>query len=126
MQDLISALAENYSCVIVSTPLARIKNTIGSMAYAQEYQLIPIALDDRIFREEYIKEYKSEELIGTRFVYVFSWTDSGVKYEDKLCYKSTVCAGITSEGIIYILKARIRKESVQSMMKGNVPHIFRI
>jgi len=114
MQDLIPALAENYSCIIVATPLntqcvastlekgtdeinpvrtykfpaedkgkptwadafpaarlARIKRTIGSMAYAQEYQLIPIALDERIFKEEYIKEYKSEELIGTRFVMCF-------------------------------------------------------
>lgn len=161
MQDLIPALAENYSCVIVATPLntqcvastlekgtdeitpvktfkypaelrgkpaweaafpasrlARLKKTIGSMAYAQEFMLIPIALDERIFKEEYIKNYAPEELIGTQFAYVFSWTDPSVKHEEKHCYKATVCAGITNEGTIYVLKARIRKESVQRMIDG--------
>ncbi|GHU01804.1 hypothetical protein FACS1894147_02350 [Spirochaetia bacterium] len=161
MQDLIPALAENYSCVIVATPLntqcvastlekgtdeisavktfkypaelrgkpaweaafpasrlARLKKTIGSMAYAQEFMLIPIALDERIFKEEYIKNYAPEEIIGVRFAYIFSWTDPSVKHEEKHCYKATVCAGITNEGTIYVLKARIRKESVQRMIDG--------
>jgi predicted phage terminase large subunit-like protein len=161
MQDLIPALAEGYSAVIVSTPLntqcvastlekgndeinpvktfkypaeklgkptwkdhfpvsrlAKLKKTIGSTAYAQEYLLIPVALDERIFKEEHIKEYQPEELIGIRFAYIFSWTDPSVKHEEKHCYKATVCAGITNEGIIYILKARIRKESVSRMIDG--------
>jgi predicted phage terminase large subunit-like protein len=161
MQDLIPALAENYSCVIVATPLntqcvastlekgtdeinpvrtfkypaevrgkpaweaffpasrlARLKKTIGSMAYAQEFMLVPIALDERIFKEESIKNYEPEELIGTRFAYVFSWTDPSVKHEEKHCFKATICAGITDEGIIYVLKARIRKESVSRMVDG--------
>ncbi|MDR1587295.1 MAG: phage terminase large subunit [Treponema sp.] len=161
MQDLIPALAENYSAVIVATPLntqcvastlekgtdeinpvrtfkfpaeergkptwkeafpaarlARLKRTIGSMAYAQEYLLIPVALDERIFKEESIRAYEPEELIGARFNYVFSWTDPSVKHEEKHCYKATVCAGITGEGAIYVLKARIRKESVSRMVDG--------
>jgi predicted phage terminase large subunit-like protein len=161
MQDLIPALAENYSAVIVATPLntqcvastlekgtdevnpvrtykfpaedrgkptwkeafpasrlERLKRTIGSMAYAQEYQLIPVALDERIFKEESLKGYDPAELIGIRFSYIFSWTDPSVKHEEKHCYKATVCAGITSEGVIYILKARIRKESVSRMVDG--------
>ena len=161
MQDLIPALAENYSCVIAATPLntqcvastlekgtdevgavktfkfpaeargksawkeafplsrlARIKKIIGSLSYNQEYLLIPIALDERIFKEESIKPYAPEELAGIRFQYVFSWTDPSVKHEEKHCYKATVCAGITGEGIIYILKARIRKESVSRMIEG--------
>jgi len=160
-QDLIPALAEKYSLIIVATPLntqcvastlekgtddinpiktfkfpaeskgkptwndefpaarlARIKSSIGSMAYNQEYLLIPIALDERIFREEHIKGYAEEELIGMRFAYVFSWTDPSVKAEEKHCYKATICAGITNEGAIYILKARIRKESVSRMVDG--------
>jgi hypothetical protein len=107
-QDLIPALAENYSVVIVATPLntqcvastlekgtddinpvktykfpaeskgkpawndefpavrlARIKKAIGSMAYNQEYLLIPIALDERIFKEEHVKGYAEEELKGS-------------------------------------------------------------
>ncbi|MDR0877234.1 MAG: phage terminase large subunit [Treponema sp.] len=161
MQDLIPALAEHYSAVIVATPLntqcvastlekgsdeinpvktykfpaeergkpawkeafpaprlAKLKRTIGSMAYTQEYLLVPIALDERIFKEEYIKGYAEEELIGTRFPYIFSWTDPSVKHEEKHCFKATICAGITDEGTIYILKARIRKESVSRMVDG--------
>ena len=161
MQDLIPALAENYSAVIVATPLntqcvastlekgsdeikavktykypaeergkpawkeafpaarlAKLKRTIGSTAYAQEYLLVPVALDERIFKEESIKGYEPEELIGVRFAYKFSWTDPSVKHEEKHCYKATVCAGITNEGVIYVLKARIRKESVQRMVDG--------
>ncbi|MHB9292671.1 hypothetical protein Holit_01773 [Hollandina sp. SP2] len=161
MQDLIPALADTYSCVIVATPLntqcvasmlekgsdeirpvktykfpsevrgkpaweaafplsrlARLKRTIGSLAYGQEFLLVPIALDERIFKEESIKGYEPEELTGVRFAYVFSWTDPSVKHEEKHCYKATVCAGITNEGVIYVLKARIRKESVQRMVDG--------
>jgi predicted phage terminase large subunit-like protein len=161
MQDLIPALAENYSAVIVATPLntqcvastlekgtdeiapvktfkypaeergkptwkeafpaarlEKLKRTIGSLAYAQEYQLIPVALDERIFKEESVKGYAPEELLGLRFAYIFSWTDPSVKHEEKHCYKATICAGIINEGTIYILKARIRKESVSRMVDG--------
>ena len=161
MQDLIPALAENYSAVLVATPLniqcvastlekgtdeitavrtfkypaevkgkptwpdafpasrlARTKKTIGSMAYGQEFLLVPIALNERIFKEGDIRGYEPEELIGTRFSYVFSWTDPSVKHEEKHCYKVTICAGITEEGVIYVLKARIRKESVARMIDG--------
>jgi predicted phage terminase large subunit-like protein len=98
--------------------LARLKRTIGSLSYGQEFLLVPIALDERIFKEESIKGYQPEELSGLRFNYVFSWTDPSVKHEEKHCYKATVCAGITSDGIIYVLKARIRKESVSRMIDG--------
>lgn len=100
------------------TRLARLKRTIGTTAYNQEYLLVPMALDEKIFREDSIKGYHPEELIGVRFSHVFSWTDPSVKHEEKHCYKATVCAGITEEGIIYILKARIRKESVSRMVDG--------
>jgi predicted phage terminase large subunit-like protein len=71
-----------------------------------------------IFKEEHIKGYAPEELFGIRFAYIFSWTDPSVKAEEKHCFKATVCAGITNEGAIYILKARIRKESVSRMVDG--------
>jgi predicted phage terminase large subunit-like protein len=98
--------------------LAKLKKTIGSTAYAQEYLLIPVALDERIFKEESIKGYEHDELKALRFSYIFSWTDPSVKHEEKHCFKATVCAGITSGGIIYVLKARIRKESVSRMIDG--------
>jgi hypothetical protein len=99
MQDLVPALANTYSCVIVATPLntqcvastlekgsdeinpvktykfpseargkptweaafpaprlARLKRTIGSLAYGQEFLPVPIALDERIFKEENIRD----------------------------------------------------------------------
>jgi predicted phage terminase large subunit-like protein len=161
MQDLIPALAEGYSAIVVATPLntqcvastlekgsdeikavktykypaevrgkpvweaefpasrlTRIKRTIGSLSYGQEYLLVPIALDEQIFKEESLRWYQLEELSAIRFAYIFSWTDPSVKHEEKHCYKATVCAGITNEGVIYILKARIRKESVQRMVDG--------
>jgi predicted phage terminase large subunit-like protein len=161
MQDLIPALAVDYSAVIVATPLNtqcvactlekgdeeisavktykypaeergkptwkewfpasrlnKLKKTIGSMAYAQEYLLIPVALDEKIFREESIKGYSPEELLSVRLAYTFSWTDPSVKHEEKHCFKATICAGITNEGIIYVLRARIRKESVSRMIDG--------
>ncbi|MDR0512057.1 MAG: hypothetical protein LBG93_03005 [Treponema sp.] len=161
-QDLIPALDENYSALIVATPLntqcvastlekgsddisavktykfpaesrgkpawpenfpqtrlSKIKKSIGSMAYNQEFLLVPIALDERIFKDEHIKGYTPSELVGRPdFAYRFSWTDPSVKADEKHCYKATVCAGITVEGIIYILKARIRKESVSRMVDG--------
>jgi predicted phage terminase large subunit-like protein len=160
-QDLLPALAENYSSIIVATPLntqcvastlekgtddinpvrtykfpaeiqgkpawkdafprsrlERIKKSIGTMAYNQEFLLIPIALDERIFKEEHIKRYSEEELVGSRIVCKYSWTDPSVKADEKHCYKATICGGITNEGIIYILKARIRKESVARMVTG--------
>ena len=100
--------------------LAKLKKSIGTMAYNQEYLLIPVALDERIFKEEHIKAYAEEELkyIKNDLAYTFSWTDPSVKAEEKHCYKATVCAGISNEGIIYILKARIRKESVSRMVDG--------
>ena len=161
MQDLIPALAVDYSAIVVATPLntqcvastlekgsdeinpvktykypaeergkptwkewfpparlTKLKRTIGSTSYAQEYLLIPVALEERIFKEEHLKGYTIEELRGIRFSYIFSWTDPSVKHEEKHCYKATICAGITHEGIIYILKARIRKESVSRMVDG--------
>jgi hypothetical protein len=133
MQDLIPALAEGYSAVIVATPLntqcvastlekgsdeinavktckypaeergkptwkdhfpaarlAKLKKTIGSTAYAQEYLLIPVALDERIFKVESIKGYEHDELKALRFSYIFSWTDPSVKHEEKHCFKATV------------------------------------
>lgn len=160
-QDLIPALAEHYSCMIMATPLNtqcvactmekgsedidavktfkypaivrgrptwgsefpakrlnRIRGTIGATAYAQEFKLIPQALDERIFDEDSIRNYEPDELIGTRFAYVYSWTDPSVKHEEKHCFKATICAGITDDGVIYILKARIRKESVSRMVDG--------
>ena len=77
-----------------------------------------MTLDEKIFREESIKGYAPEELKGVHLAYVFSWTDPSVKHEEKHCFKATICAGITNEGIIYVLKARIRKESVSRMVDG--------
>jgi hypothetical protein len=48
-----------------------LKRTIGSLAYAQEFPLVPAAPDGRIFKEETVKGYAPEELIGTRFDYIF-------------------------------------------------------
>ncbi|MDR3123823.1 MAG: phage terminase large subunit, partial [Treponema sp.] len=107
-----------WEAAFPASRLARLKRTIGSLAYGQEFLLVPIALDERIFKEESIKGYQQEEITGVRFAYVFSWTDPSVKHEEKHCYKATVCAGITNEGVIYILEARIRKESVQRMVDG--------
>jgi len=101
-----------------SSRLSRLKRTIGTTAYNQEYLLVPMALDERIFREDNIRGYQPEELIGLRFSHVFSWTDPSVKHEEKHCYKATICCGITEQGIIYVLKARIRKESVSRMVDG--------
>jgi hypothetical protein len=143
-QDLIPALAEGYSAIIVATPLntrcvasclekgsddkapvktykypamknrkptwpeafplrrlKKLKKEVGSKAFNQEYLLIPTPLDERIFAEESIRWYMSEELINTRFSYVFSWTDPSVKKEEKNCYKATICAGITHEQRFY-------------------------
>ena len=80
--------------------------------------LIPVALDELVFKEESIRYYAPEELAALRFHYIFSWTDPSVKHEEQHCYKATICAGITGEGTIYVLKARIRKESVSRMVDG--------
>jgi predicted phage terminase large subunit-like protein len=100
--------------------LARLKKTIGSLAYAG----VP-AGSRRAGRADFQRGEHTgpraagnKKLSGIRFNCVFSWTDPGVKHGEKHCRKAAVCAGIAGEGTVYVLKARIRKEPVSRMADG--------
>lgn len=151
---LIPALVEDYSLIVVATPLnsncvasnlakdenvntfkfpalnrgrsqwpsvfpierlKKLKKTMGSLFFAQEFMLVPIPLDEQKFRAEWIKYYSKEEIEGRLFDAVISWTDSSLTAKGD--YKAIVCLGLIG-GIIYVLKSRVRKESVTRMINA--------
>jgi predicted phage terminase large subunit-like protein len=95
--------------------LEEIKGNIGSLFFNQEYLLIPMPVDETVFREEWIRYYSKEDLKNFKPVMILTWTDPSLT--SKGCYKATVC--LASDGVYdYVLKARVKKESVSSMLGG--------
>ncbi len=95
--------------------LEKLKKFQGSLFFNQEYLLIPIKDGDRTFQEAWIKYYVPSYLENKVLPYVLSWTDSSLTAKGD--YKATVCGA--SDGIdIFILKSRVRKESVSKMLDG--------
>ena len=99
--------------------LDKIKETVGSLFYSQEYLLVPIPADETIFKEESFarSRYARPEVEGRVFDAVVSWTDPSHKSGKQGDFKATVCLGAIG-GILYILAARIRHESIDRMIDG--------
>lgn len=95
--------------------LNAIKESIGTLFFNQEYLLIPISIDEEIFKEEWIKFYNNNDIENTSFEIILSFTDSSLTAKGD--YKATVLIGV-KEGKYYILSARIRRETVSKMIDG--------
>lgn len=95
--------------------LEKLRKTLGSKFFDQEYMLIPMSLDERTFRRDWIRFYNKEEIEKINIKYALSWTDSSLT--SKGDFKATVCC--VSDGTdIYVARARVRKESVSKMLDG--------
>jgi predicted phage terminase large subunit-like protein len=99
--------------------LERIKSTVGSLFYAQEFLLVPIPADETIFREEFFarSRYELDEIAGRSFDAIVSWTDPSHKSGKQGDFKASVCVGSVG-GVIYVLTARVRHESIDRMIDG--------
>ena len=97
--------------------LEKIKRKMGALAFAKEYQGHPQD-EDGAFREEWIRYYHPEELIGRELIIV-SFTDPSVKAGESNDYKAIITIGKDLEtGIIYVLDAFIRKTSIDQLLRA--------
>lgn len=93
--------------------LEQIKKYQGTLFFNQEYLLVPVSNDEKVFKSEWIRYY--DEIDVKELKYIISWTDSSLT--SKGDYKATVCIGSDGD-LVYILHARVKKESVNQMLNG--------
>jgi len=102
-------------------PLARLnklKETIGSREFSQEYLLNPIGNNDGV-QESWLVDYNPAEIAGKKYQLILSFTDLGSrKTTDKHDYKATICIGVNPGPEIDILAARIRRETPKKLIAG--------
>ena len=88
---------------------------IGSTLFNQEYQNDPKD-DEGMFREEWIRYYSPEEIIG-KVLRVYTFIDPSSESGASNDYKAIITIGIDTDGIIYLLDAFIRRVSPNEMAK---------
>ena len=91
------------------------KKLIGSIRFNKEYQNDPRD-DEGLFREEWIRYYHPEELLG-KILRVYTFIDPSSESGASSDYKAIVTIGIDNEGILYVLDAFIRHCSVDTMAR---------
>jgi len=98
--------------------LEKLKETIGSKEFSQEYLLSPIGNDDGV-QESWLVDYEPEEIPQEEYQIILSFTDLGSrKTTEKHDYKATVCIGVNPGPLIDILAARIRRETPRKLIAG--------
>lgn len=98
-------------------PLERLrkkKRQIGSLRFNKEYQNDPKD-EDGAFREEWIRYYQEEEVIGKR-LRVFDFIDPSLGQNQSSDFRAFVKIGVDQDGIIYVRHADIKKRSVDSLV----------
>lgn len=99
-------------------PLKRLlkkRQMIGSVRFNKEFQNDPKD-DDGLFREEWIRYYHPEEILG-KPLRLYTGIDPSMKSGESNDYKAIVTIGIDSDGIIYVIDAYIRRCSVDNMAR---------
>lgn len=99
-------------------PLKRLlkkKSVIGSVSFNKEFQNDPKD-DEGMFREEWIRYYYPEEIIG-KALRVYTFIDPSSESGASNDYKAIITIGIDTDGIIYVLDAYIRRTSPNEMAK---------
>ncbi len=111
-----SAWRARYS----ESDLEKLRATVGSLVFEQEYNLIPRRNEDAVFRVGDIARGSYEAAVG-QFEHVVSWTDPSAKQNTRgktgRDYKATVVVGVRGAEL-YVLDARVRNESVGAMIGG--------
>jgi len=108
------AVKNNKSTWEARFPLERLetlRKSTGTLLFNQEYLLIPMSLEEKVFKKEWIKYYDTLPILK----YIITFTDPSLT--SKGDYKATVCLGSDGKDI-YVLKARVRRESVSKMLDG--------
>lgn len=91
------------------------KKLIGSIRFNKEYQNDPKD-DEGLFREEWIRYYHPDEIIGKplrKYTAIDPSMESGASND----YKAIITIGMDPDGIIYVLDAFIRRCSVDTMAR---------
>lgn len=95
--------------------LLKKRATIGSVRFNKEYNNDPKD-DDGMFREEWIRYYHPEEIVG-KALRVYADIDPSSESGASNDYKAIITIGIDTDGIIYVLDAFIRRVSPNEMAK---------
>ena len=95
--------------------LAQKKKLIGSIRFNKEYQNDPRD-DEGLFREEWIRYYHPEELVG-KILRVYTAIDPSMESGSSNDYKAIITIGIDTDGIYYVLDAFLRHCSVDTMAR---------
>lgn len=96
--------------------LAKKKRQIGTINFNQEFMNDPKD-SEGMFREEWIRYYHQEEIIGRQlrtYIYIDPSMESGASSD----YKALAVVGVDGDGIIYVLDAFIRKCSIDMMARA--------
>ncbi|MDR2018558.1 MAG: hypothetical protein LBQ00_06785 [Syntrophobacterales bacterium] len=99
-------------------PLERLekkRRQIGTINFNQEFMNDPKD-EDGMFREEWIRYYHPEELIGKRlrsYIYIDPSMENGASND----YKAIIVLGVDDDGIMYILESFIRRCSIDMMAR---------
>ena len=88
---------------------------IGSINFNKEYQNDPKD-DEGLFREDWIRYYHPEELLG-KVLRVYTAIDPSMESGSSNDFKAIVTLGIDTDGIYYVLDAFIRHCSVDTMAR---------
>lgn len=98
--------------------LDKVKRSIGSKGFSQEFLLRPLGNDDGV-QESWLINYQPEDIAASEYSCILSFTDLGSrKTTDKHDYKATICIGVNPGPNIDILAARIRRESPKQLIAG--------
>ena len=91
------------------------KKLIGSIRFNKEYQNDPRD-DEGLFREEWIRYYHPEEILG-KVLRVYTAIDPSMESGSSNDFKAIITLGIDTDGIYYVLDAFIRHCSVDTMAR---------
>jgi len=107
-----------WPAVFPLSRLNKLRETIGSKEFSQEYLLNPIGNNDGV-QESWLVDYNPAEITGKEYQLILSFTDLGSrKTTEKHDYKATICIGVNPGPEIDILAARIRRETPRQLIVG--------
>ncbi len=95
--------------------LKKIEKHIGSIRFNKEFQNDPRD-DEGLFREEWIRYYHPEEIIG-KSLRRYTGIDPSMKKGESSDFKAIITIAIDTDGIMYVLDAFIRRCSVDTMAR---------
>jgi predicted phage terminase large subunit-like protein len=94
--------------------LLKKKRQIGTLNFNKEFQNDPKD-EEGLFREEWIKYYRPEEIIGKTLA-VYDACDPSIGANESSDYRAFVKIGRSIDGAIYVLDADIKKRSIDSLV----------